>query len=310
MIIAHLSDLHINGRLYPERSELLRATLRECDRRGVGHIVVTGDLSHLGTEEELNECVDIFRASGYWDAERLTVTIGNHDIYGGPYYAEDVLAFPGRCRETEFAKKVDTFGRIFHPVIGTAIRSERGALFPFVKLVGEIAFVVLNTVAPWSALRNPLGSNGTIDEEQLGRLHQLLNDSRLQGHRLFALTHHHFHRPKYISPCSAMTKLWHRIEGQTLKLYGRKKLLDVFRLHGVEKVLHGHVHEHTEYRAGGVTCLNAGATLQPEAGHARNFHILGAESATVRTHEQDRLLHRFPMPLQPSIQRPRYGYSI
>ncbi len=308
-IIAHLSDLHINRHYYPERSAMLHQTLRECNDRNVDHLVITGDLSHLGRKEELEECASILREHGYWDSSRLTVTIGNHDIFGGPYFAEDVLTFPGRCRETDYEAQVKIFTDIYAPSFESAIRASGDAFFPFVKLIGDIALIGINTIAQWSVLKNPLGSNGDVDDRQFNRLNGILNDSRLFGRRIFVLSHHHFHTPKYLATCSLMGKLWQRIEGQTLKLRGRKRLLDVFREHGVEKILHGHVHEHTEYRAGGVTCVNAGASMLPAGEHPRKFHVIGtdARGRDKKTTEQCRPeLYRPP---GTKARMPRYIFS-
>jgi 3',5'-cyclic-AMP phosphodiesterase len=307
--IAHLSDLHINHRYYPERSELLHLTLDECEARKVDHLVITGDLSHLGQAEELKQCAGILREHGYWDSSRLTVTIGNHDIFGGPYFAEDVLTFPGKCRETDYEAKVKTFNEIFAPAFESSLHGTGDSFYPFVKLIGDVALIGINTVARWGALKNPLGSNGTIDGPQFERLTGILNDSRLEGRRIFALAHHHFHVPKYIATCSLMDRIWQRIVGQTEKLRNRKKLLDIMSLHGVEKILHGHVHEHSEYRERGITCLNAGASMLPVADQERKFHIIGAEPAARAMNVRGKKHQEFFRPPSSKARMPRYIFS-
>jgi predicted phosphodiesterase len=306
-IIAHLSDLHIHPRYFPERSARLHQTLSECRDRNVGHVVITGDLSHLGQVEELEECASILRRHGYWDSSRLTVTIGNHDIFGGPYLAEDVLTFPGNCRDTDYEAKVNTFRNIFSPAFESTIPADNGAVFPFVKLIGSVALIGINTVAHWKAVRNPLGSNGDVDEVQYEQLARMLGDRRLHDHRIFALTHHHFHTPKYLAVCSLMEKVWQRIEGQTLKLWNRKRLLDLLKAHGVEKILHGHVHEHSEYRADGLLCHNAGASMLPVADQPRKFHIINPAPPDSKA---DTWEHRkFIRPPKARAGLPRFSYS-
>jgi predicted phosphodiesterase len=307
--IAHLSDLHINHQYYPERSALLQETLRDCTERNVDHLIITGDLSHLGTPEELARCGEILREHGFWDSGRLTVTVGNHDIFGGPYYAEDVLTFPGICRETPYDAKLQAFVESFAPAFDGAIHGSGESFFPFVKLIGDIALVGINTIARWSALKNPLGSNGEVDDLQYERLERILNDSRLQGRRVFVLAHHHFHAPKYLETCSVMGKVWQRVEGQTLKLHRRKRLFELFKLHGVEKILHGHVHEHTEYRQGGVSCLNAGASMLPAGEEERKYHIIGTDT---RGRSQGPIEQRRPELFRPpntKSRMPRYIFS-
>jgi len=309
MTFAHLSDLHINDKYYPERSELLHDTLRQCRDRSVDHLVITGDLSHLGRPDELEHCASILREHGYWNSERLTVTIGNHDIYGGPYYAEDVLTFPGVCRQTDYDAKVKKFHEIFLPSFETALQGAGARLFPFVKLIGDCALIGINTVARWSGLKNPLGSNGDVDAEQFDRLERILNDSRLQGRRIILLAHHHFNVPRLMPTCSMMGKLWQRIEAQTLKLRNRKRLLELLHHHGVEKILHGHVHEHAEYREGGVTCLNAGASMLPAADQDRRFHIIGAEAAAAEKRMPGQRRQQLYRPPTTRARMPQYIFS-
>jgi predicted phosphodiesterase len=220
-----------------------------------------------------------------------------------------VLTFPGICRVTEYDARVKQFIDRFAPAFDGAIHGRDEEFFPFVKFIGDIALIGLNSIARWSAMKNPLGSNGEVDDMQYDRLERILGDSRLQGRRLFILAHHHFHSPKYPETCSMMGRVWQRVEGHTLKLHKRKRLLELFKLHGVEKILHGHVHEHTEYRQGGVTCLNAGASMLPAGEEERKYHLIGAETRRVEKIVIGQRPPELYRPPNTKVRMPRYIFS-
>lgn len=72
--------------------------------------------------------------------------------------------------------------------------------------------------------------------------------------------HHHFYK-NLIEATSSQSHIWNRIEGYTLKLRGKKKLIKLFKENNIDVVLHGHSHEIKEYFRKGIRFLNAGATI-------------------------------------------------
>jgi 3',5'-cyclic-AMP phosphodiesterase len=73
--LAHLSDLHLGlGRAEEAAARALVETLQEAQ---VDQVVVTGDLTHRGRDEEMSLFLDVF--SPLQRAHRLTVVPGNHD---------------------------------------------------------------------------------------------------------------------------------------------------------------------------------------------------------------------------------------
>lgn len=73
--LAHLSDLHLGlGRAEEAAARALVETLQEAY---VDEVVVTGDLTHRGRDEELSLFLDVF--APLQRAHRLTVVPGNHD---------------------------------------------------------------------------------------------------------------------------------------------------------------------------------------------------------------------------------------
>ena len=73
--LAHLSDLHLGHG--PAREAAARALVEAVQEAHVDHVVVTGDLTQRGRDEEMSLFLDIF--APLQRAHRLTVVPGNHD---------------------------------------------------------------------------------------------------------------------------------------------------------------------------------------------------------------------------------------
>jgi Icc protein len=73
--LAHLSDLHLGlGRAQEAAARALVEAVQQAD---VDHVVVTGDVTHGGRDEEFSLFLDIF--APLQRAHRLSVVPGNHD---------------------------------------------------------------------------------------------------------------------------------------------------------------------------------------------------------------------------------------
>jgi 3',5'-cyclic AMP phosphodiesterase CpdA len=124
----------------------------------------------------------------------------------------------------------------------------------------------MNSVPPYSALRNPIGSNGAVDEDQRRRVEHMLRSHPFRRRPTLILIHHHFTKGEQ-KTTGRMGNIWGVVEGQTMKLRGKRELLKTFREVGADLVLHGHFHENRMYRRKGVLFLNGGGTvLKREAG--------------------------------------------
>ena len=73
--LAHLSDLHLGHG--PAREVAARALVEAVQEAHVDHVMVTGDLTQRGRDEEMSLFLDIF--APLQRAHRLTVVPGNHD---------------------------------------------------------------------------------------------------------------------------------------------------------------------------------------------------------------------------------------
>lgn len=229
--LAHLSDFHLsslnkvklrdllNKRIFgyvkwqlrrrSEHSpEVLEALLRDLQIAGADHIVVTGDLTHLGLPAEFREARNILHSIG--SPPKVTVIPGNHDAYV----------------RTDWNS---TFGLWADYMVsdGPSPRGEAGTdslnTFPSLRIRGFVAFVAVSTARP-SGLFLAVGSVGQL---QLRELERILAETGQQ--RLFrVLLIHHPPLPGMVSWRKRLT------DGEALRL--------ILARQGVELVLHGHSH--------------------------------------------------------------------
>jgi Icc protein len=75
LTLAHLSDLHLG--LAPAQEAAARALVEAVHEAAVDHVVVTGDVTQRGRDEEFSLFLDIF--GPLQRSHRLSVVPGNHD---------------------------------------------------------------------------------------------------------------------------------------------------------------------------------------------------------------------------------------
>jgi 3',5'-cyclic AMP phosphodiesterase CpdA len=267
--IAHLSDPHINQKHHPSHLLRLKAVISDAlENQRADHIVITGDISSNAEERDLLATKALFKELGILDPAKLTLVIGNHDIFGGPHLADEVLRFPRACRDCKYHHKVSEFQRIFQPLFkGVYYESNP---YPFVKLVKGVAIIGLNTVAEHSQYRNPVGSNGAIDDHQFKSLAAMMDTPMVQNakHRVVAMHHHLFRRKDE-------KRLFSTIEQETLKLRKKRRLIGLLEKANVETVLHGHVHFTGDYPRKKIRCYNAAGSIFPLIpSHSLSYNLL------------------------------------
>jgi len=258
--IAHIADLHLSAE--HKRSNLRRARrlLEEIRRRRVDHVVVTGDIAADADGREFEIARRLFKNAGLLDSSKLSVVIGNHDVFGGVHRAEDILTFPRRVRHTDVEAQVETFRSAFKEAFDRCMFGSHGKAFPYAKVAGDVVFFGVNSVARHSGVKNPVGSNGEVGDGQFKRLAHLLGVPQLKGKTKIVLIHHHFNKLAHAAD-GALNSVWGAIERQTMKLHGKGRLFELFREQGVAAVLHGHVHVNTGYERKGVRFINGGGAL-------------------------------------------------
>jgi 3',5'-cyclic AMP phosphodiesterase CpdA len=198
---------------------------------------------------------------GFLNGEKLSIVPGNHDIFGGIQKAEDIFSFPERCNSVNYTKVVNTFLSYFPEAFHNCFYLSPKNFFPFAKVINNTLIVGLNSIARYSKLSNPFGSNGEIDATQFGELFEMLKNTDKDIKNRIVLIHHHFNKLKGDSK-STFGSIWAGIEKQTMKLRGKRRLFNLFREFKVDLVMHGHIHESKEYVRKKVRFINAGATLK------------------------------------------------
>jgi 3',5'-cyclic AMP phosphodiesterase CpdA len=249
--IAHLTDVHLGpiGGFSPRYWNLKRGAgylnwirkRRDGHRRDVldrivadmrahkpDHVAVTGDLANIGLPQEHIEALAWLESVG--PPELVTVVPGNHDIYSR-------IGRDAGTRRWHRYMESNTEGRHF----------AGGDEFPFVRVLGEIALVGVNSSIPTPVLM----AYGRIGAKQLARLEDVL--ARLKDAGLFRLVL--IHHPPLTGQASAARGL-----------RDAAALEQVLAHAGAELVIHGHNHRNMfawhAHRAGRMAVVGAPSASQ------------------------------------------------
>jgi 3',5'-cyclic AMP phosphodiesterase CpdA len=269
MRIAHLSDCHINLKYHPQHLPRLRRVLEDAlERNSADHIIITGDLTSNADVRDLLTVRRLFESFGILKSSKLTVIVGNHDVFGGPHLADDLLGFPDRCRKLDHDDKVSIFQDTFAELFADTITMDVGG-YPFLKRVKNVCLLGFNSIARHSLIQNPVGSNGIISPEAHQQAfglakHHAWNTASAR----IALLHHHTFRPRDVGHLELADGISRggiaaRIEQRTLKLHGKRQLFKLFKAIEVDMVLHGHIHFTGSYLRDNITCMNGGGAVYP-----------------------------------------------
>ena len=272
MKLAHLSDLHFTT--FFRNSELygIESLLRYCNSKGIDHLIITGDLVERPEPYDFELLRKVFKQNGFLSSDRLSLVIGNHDIFGGVLTINDVFSFPKHCETINYNRSVSEFCSYFKESFDGCSYISRKNIFPYAKVIDDILIIGLNSVAEYSKTKNIFASNGEISQVQLNELEKifkLFNDCKTK----LVLIHHHF-KPIKSQQENKFGSFWQMIEKQTMKLRTKGRLLDLFNEYKVNMVLHGHYHESSEYYRKGVRFLNAGGSFKNELLNQNQINIL------------------------------------
>jgi 3',5'-cyclic AMP phosphodiesterase CpdA len=283
MRIAHISDLHIDNNNGTYNFEKARIALEYIADTGYDHLIITGDITHNADRESFELARRLLRKFNMLKRNKLSLVIGNHDIFGGVHFAKDIIQFPGRCEKTDYKKKISEFYYFFRESFEGTYSPDFINLFPYLKELDEAVIIGMNTIAGYSYSRNPFASNGKVHKKQRYEIEKLLLRSLHTGKRKIILSHHHFHKDNSIK-VSIPGSPWNHVEKYTMKLYGKKKLIKLFQRDGVDLVLHGHTHESIEYYIKGIRFMNGGgATLGNEPGKIE-VNFIDVSSSGINIH--------------------------
>ncbi|MDD5559398.1 metallophosphoesterase [Candidatus Methylomirabilis sp.] len=229
--VAHLSDLHLSSlidvkirdllnkralgylswRLRRRREhapEVLAALLHDLKGLTLDHVVITGDLTHIGLPDEFRQARQWLETLG--SSNDVTVIPGNHDAYVRTPWADTFALWTPYMASDQRLQigKQQTPGRSF---------------FPSVRVRGHTALIGVTSAHPSA----PFFATGSLGAAQINRLGDILDLTRRQGLFRILLIHH--------LPMAAMVAWRKRLtDGATLRA--------LLARHGVEMVLYGHTH--------------------------------------------------------------------
>ena len=226
--IAHLTDVHLEpiAGFSPRYWNLKRALgyanwlrnrrgvyqrhvldriVADLKAQGPDHIAVTGDLVNIGLPQEYINALAWLETLG--SPQHVTVIPGNHDIYS---------RLPSDVGTRRWARYMvsDAEG---------ARHGAEGVDFPFVRMLGPVALIGLNSAVPTP----PLIASGRLGREQLDRVAELLERLGAAGRFRLVLIHH--------PPLTGQAKRSRALEDAA-------QLEAVLARHGAELVIHGHNH--------------------------------------------------------------------
>ena len=233
--IAHLSDLHLfkpenmlardfltqrilgflSWRLHRKmehKIDFMPALLKVFEQTKVDHVVITGDITHLGHAADFKAAAAIFHELG--GPDRVTLVPGNHDCY---------ISLPSSDRYANLDAYLTPDADA--PAAGRSLEKVPGP--PSLRTFDGMAVIGISSARPSA----PFLATGSIGRHQLDRLQKMLVTARTDNLFRLVLIHH----PPVIGLVS-------RRKGLT----DQAALAETIRHCGAELILHGHTHRFNE----------------------------------------------------------------
>uniref|UniRef100_A0A7V3E7H8 Metallophosphoesterase n=1 Tax=Ignavibacterium album TaxID=591197 RepID=A0A7V3E7H8_9BACT len=279
MKIAHISDLHLNTLFNDANLARIKKLIKYISEKSVDHLIVSGDLTDNAEESDLIILKRMLTKSGFSSHTDLTVIPGNHDIFGGPQKPADIFSFPERCKEIDYQAKLKFFKTIFKDTFHNNTNITEDEDFPFLKDLGSVKIIGINSVAEYSKYKNPFASNGEVKLDQFNKLSELLQKYSDTDAIKIVVIHHHFNKIKNTK--RSIAGIWQNIEKQTMKLKKKKRLLSLFRKYNIDLVLHGHIHYSEYYERKGISFLNAGASAFGYSGKSIRVNMINISNGII-----------------------------
>ena len=228
--IAHLSDVHTLepqrdaygwgvkfvsiGRALDAEGRLrkLERALGAAKQSGADHVVISGDLTELGTDAQFESFANVLDDARI-APERVTLVPGNHDAYTTGDAWSRALAGPLRA----YARS--------------------SAIAPgHVVDRGDVVLLPIDT----TRFQNVALSGGEIGGDATSALGARLADPAFRDKVVVVVTHH--------PPFSHARRVWQYIDG----LRGAARLVELLAWHTHVQVLHGHMHRALDRLIGGL----------------------------------------------------------
>lgn len=281
MLIAHLSDLHLNTLLSDSNIRKIEKLLDYIVEKKADHLIITGDLTDNADESDLLLLRNHLKKRQLLDSKTLTVIPGNHDIFGGPQRAEDIFDFPSRCKKVDYKEKLISFNNYFNETFEDCLYLSDNRNYPFIKVLNDDIFLLgLNSILEYSLTKNPFASNGEIKLEQFFEVEQILKKFNSEGQVKIVALHHHFNKIKNTK--RSIAGLWQNIEKQTMKLRKKKRLFSLFNKYKIDLIIHGHIHYNEYYERKGLNFLNGGASIKGYSGHSLRVNFIEINDKNIK----------------------------
>jgi 3',5'-cyclic AMP phosphodiesterase CpdA len=190
------------------RADVVSNLIDDIKANQPDHIVVTGDLTHLGLPAEFVKAKEMLNALG--TPSCITVIPGNHDAY--------VARALNRCL-THWIDYIVSDKTAIRPGESVSIDT----LFPSLRVRGPAALIGVCTARPCSTFL----AVGSVGRDQLQRLRKLLIETSRQNLFRIVLIHH--------PPVSGIVS-WRK------RLTDAKAFRTIVQQYGAELILHGHAH--------------------------------------------------------------------
>ena len=273
--IAHISDLHINKEEHDVNTQIFLDLLADIVKRNCDHLFITGDITNNANDEEYEKVKNLLSKCDFLNSDSLTVTIGNHDIFGGAKKGPDVFLFPTECKNTNYCDKVKKFHEQFIDSFEKAKFLDKDTIFPFLKILNDkIALIGINSIAEWSSDLNPTGSNGNINDNNFKRIKNILTSKKIKDKLKIVLIHHQFNKPDK-SQLDDDHMMWLYSERRTMRLHNKKRIFKLFKKAGVDMILHGHTHITNSYKLKESLFINSSASTIPfTKDKKKRYHII------------------------------------
>lgn len=161
------SDLHIHRSRCPESWENFTEALKAIRRAGVDHVILAGDTFDCASafREDADAVRDVLDRAGLWKPGRLTVVVGNHDIFptlGRASLAEQIAhGLLALLVDDDAQETYESFCGWAGDLIDDDDRLDETDLYPFMKQIGHTVLLANDTTGPSTAY----SVNGYWDDE-------------------------------------------------------------------------------------------------------------------------------------------------
>lgn len=185
--LAVLSDLHVNRSASKRSWKNFKEALDAVSHARIDHVVLAGDTFDCGTafDDDRDAVREALDDAGWWRADKLTVVVGNHDVFETPHHGASMADWTKvalRTLDAAAGETYESFCEWARDLVKRGDRLDDLDLFPFAKQVDHLVLFANDTTGP-----NTLYStNGYWDDEDDDNLRRV----RARGLRRVLAIHH------------------------------------------------------------------------------------------------------------------------